>query len=123
MMAKRCSSTRIWRICCPILILWCLFSVVSALEGEELLAATNIRDSFPGLQQVNPLDRYLLSGDDEIDWGGSWTKPAEEICSGPDGWDVHGVFCENGHIKQIRLCVVHYVYFCRMPSVKSGEAY
>ena len=100
-----------WIILAIMLGLLALSHSARAVSSEEMLALEQILAWYPALSNVNPYDQYAYLNQEDRDWGGSWTKPMSEVCSGGNGWDIHGVECRNGHIVSIRLYGLIFLFY------------
>ena len=74
--------------------------MVQGLTQGEVSALSSLLNSFPSLSHVISADEYPLAGGY---FGQSWTKPLNSVCSGVNGWDIHGIYCSGGRITKIKL--------------------
>ena len=83
------------------LILICtITSPCEAIDASEEAALSQLLVAFPALLLVQQ-DTTLY---DEMNGPSkSWPSSLSTVCSGPDGYDVHGISCVGGHVAGIYL--------------------
>lgn len=91
------SSTKWW------LVLACLLMTADAqLTAPEQAALGQLFDSYPDLVSIPAWEQLT---DEGTYYGRSWTNNFQTICTSGDGYDLYGVFCQNGHIAGLRMYV------------------
>lgn len=93
---------------CILLLLCAWIPTSAALDASEALALAEIFAAFPALSIVQQ-DNSLYA-----DMNGpskSWPSDLSTVCSGGDGYQIHGIFCFSGHVTGIYLYVRSIAFF------------
>lgn len=98
-----CASLR--ALGCILVVVCAVLTTSAALDPSEVVVLRRIITAFPQLSLVQQdVNLYVdMNGPSK-----SWPNDLSTVCSGSDGYDVHGIFCSAGHVQGIYL----YVAFC-----------
>lgn len=75
----------------------------AALDAQELVALQNLTLLFPDVLHI-PEAAFKMH---QPNIGGVWKPITDDLCDSSDGWVMHGVKCQNGHIQALHMYVAH----------------
>ena len=103
-----CASLRAFG--CLLLLICAISTSCAALDASEEAALSQILAAFPSLSLVQQ-DSSLyeeMNGPSK-----NWPSNFSTVCLGPDGYDIHGIYCVAGHVEGIYLYVrLGCIVFC-----------
>lgn len=88
---------------CIALLIVSISCVHATITASEETALAQILAAFPALSnaQQDPSLYTIMNGASN-----SWPSNLASVCSGADGYDIHGIHCTNGHVDGILLYVI-----------------
>lgn len=97
-----------WQQKCLLLCIIAITGAHAALTTGERNALGDLLRAFPALSlvQQDPSLYYLQNGN-----SASWPSTFDSLCSGNDGYEILGIRCENGHVRELFLYALISLHF------------